>query len=371
MTADRATPGPLVLGLVAGVGFVAIAAGAAILLSLRGSPPVAAREERAPDPPAVVAPVLLESAPKSRVKREELPPEPTRPEPPRVGQLKPEPVPVESRYRVGATVEQEVVFTRKSVFVTQGVEVSQAAEYAVTSEMVVDSLRPDGGCVVTQTIRSTKLGRCDPAMQKDLKTALEKTLGTKFAITLAPDGTVAEFRGPKDAVNVQAPNDIAKASYRVWSLLDSDAWKDLAGVTFLHSPSHPGPEWESPITHDWGPLGTWAGKTTFKRNGQQIGQDRVDFAHALTHKPPESAAPGDLPFKVVRMEFRPPAATGSVLFDATKGRVTRAEESFTVRGRLVVSALGTEVTVDVEERQDFQVAVREPGERSLKGAKKK
>jgi hypothetical protein len=223
---------------------------------------------------------------------------------------------------------------------------------------------------VTQTIKSTKLGECDPTLRKDLQAALEKTHGTQFTITLGPDGAVAEFRGPKDAVNVQAPNDIAKATYRVWSLLDSDAWKDLAGVTFLHPPSHLGQEWETPITHDWGPLGTWNGKTYFKRNGQQLGQERIDFTHSLSHKPPESAAPGDLPFKVVRMEFRSPNAAGSVLFDAAKGRVTRAEESFTVRGRLVVSALGTEVTVDVEERQDFQVAVREPGERSLKGTKK-
>ncbi len=360
MTGDRASPVPLVLGLVAGAGLVAIAIGSAVLLSVRGPTPAVVLAEP-PTPPRVVEKPVKppETAPPPRAMR-------VVPDTPRVGRLEPEPVPPVSRFKVGTTVEQEVVVTRRSVFLIQGLEASQTAEYSFVSDVVVDSLRPGGGCGKKQTIRSTKLGKCDPAMRKEMLAALEKAHGTEFRFVVGEDGTVGEFKGPKDALQIQGPNDLTKAaSIRVWSLLDSDAWKEMAGLTELYLPLFPATQ-DRPLAHDWGPLGTWAGKTTYRRNGKQDGQDRVDFAHALTYSPPAGGGNADLPLRITRTEFRTPTASGSILFDAAKGRVTRAEETFQVKGRVVVSALGTEVTVDLDERQDFQMFVREPKERTLK-----
>ena len=74
-----------------------------------------------------------------------------------------------------------------------------------------------------------------------------------------------------------------------------------------------------------------------------------------------------MPLKVLRAAFHTPTATGSVLFDAAKDRVSRAEETFRVNGRVTVAALSGEAVVDLEERQDFQLTVREPADRTLKG----
>lgn len=353
MTADRANPGPLVLGLIAGAGLAAIAIGTAVLLSLRGQPPAVGAVEPLAPPRAEAAVRPTETAPRPRAKTVE-------PAPPRVGRLEPEPI--RSRFKIGTTVEQEVVVTRRSAFLIQGREASQAAEYSFVSDLVVESLRADGGCDVKQTIRSTKLGRCDAGTEKEMRAALAKVPGTELRYVVGEDGTVSEFRGAKEPLRVQGPNDLTKAaSIRVWSLLDSDAWKELAGLTTLHPPSHPGATWEGPLAHDWGPLGSWAGRTTYRRNGKQLGQDRVDFVHTLRHSPPAAGGNADLPLRINRVEFRTPTATGSVLFDAATDRVTRAEETFQVKGRVVVSALGTEVSVDLDERQDFRVTVREPG----------
>jgi hypothetical protein len=370
MTDDRTTPGPLVLCLVAGAGLVAIAVGVVVILSVRGPAPTVARTEPTPLPrPEPVKPPILkprEVTPVPHVKKTEPPPDP-----PRVGKLNPEPAPVPSRYKVGSAVEQEVTFSRRSVYRVQGIEVAQAAKYTVTSDLVVTAVHPDGGCAMKQTIRSTRLGECDPALKQEMQAALEKTHGTEFELTVGPDGQVRKFTGLKEAVNVQVPNDPGRtATFRVWSLLDSGAWAELAGMTLLKPPA--GEEsWTRPIAHDWGPLGGWVGRTTFRNNSRQHGQDRIDFTHALTHRPPVAGAGEDLPLKIVSVEFRSPNATGSILFDATTDRVTRAEETFQVRGRVTVAAVGSEAVIELEERQDFQLTNREATDRNLKGGPKK
>jgi hypothetical protein len=105
--------------------------------------------------------------------------------------------------------------------------------------------------------------------------------------------------------------------------------------------------------------------------GKQSGGDRIDFEHDLTYSSPKAGAGNDSPVRIVRAEFPSPTATGFVLYDAAKGRVSRAEEAFLVRGRVVASALGSEVAVDVEEQQRFQLSVRKPAEASLRGQPKK
>ena len=148
--------------------------------------------------------------------------------------------------------------------------------------------------------------------------------------------------------------------------------KELAAVTLLQPQSRTeGETWNRPIAHDWGPLGGWGGRTTYRVNGKQSGMDRIDFRHALTYRQPKPGAGDDLPLRVVRAEFRSPSATGSVLYDAAAGRVTRAEETFQVRGRVVVSAITSDAVVDLDERQDFQLVIREPKHRVLKGVPKR
>jgi hypothetical protein len=285
--------------------------------------------------------------------------------------LNSEPVPVVSRYKIGVALEQEVSFARRSVYRVQGIEVEQTAKYTVTSDFVVSKVIPDGGCAMTQTIRSTRLGECDPALKQEMQAALEETHGTTFALTVGPDGRVSKFAGPNDGVHVQVPNDPGRtATFRVWSLLDTGAWTELAGLTLFVPPTGDGP-WVRPIAHDWGPLGGWDGRTTFRKNGTQLGRVRIDFTHELTHRPPEAGAGQHLPLNVVRVDFRTPAATGSLLFDAMKGSVTRAEETFRVRGRVTVAAISGEAVVDLEERQDFELIVREPTERNLTGGPKR
>ena len=266
MTGPRTISVPVVFALVAGVGLVSLTVGAVFLLSIRN--PVVPPTQAEPFKP-------LPDRPKST--RPETGPETTDPRPPpqnpapvadpvRVARLESAPAPRPSRCKVGNTVEQEVIFTRKSVYHVQGIEVAQAAEYSVISDFVVESVTPDGGCKLTQTIRSTRLTQCDPALRQDMQAALEKTHGTRFAIVVGPGGEVQDFKGPKDGVHLQVPNDPGRtATFRVWS---SSCWRgSWAEITLLQPPAKPiDNAWDRPIyttgarSADW-PATSTSGRT--------------------------------------------------------------------------------------------------------------
>src|SRR5205807_1243526 len=90
--------------------------------------------------------------------------------------------------------------------------------------------------------------------------------------------------------------------------------------------------------------------------GKQAGMERINYAHEMTYQPPQAAG-RDLPFKVSKADFQPLAAGGVILFDADKGKVSVAEETFRVRGALLVTFGNTEAAVEMDETQNFRLRV--------------
>jgi hypothetical protein len=112
------------------------------------------------------------------------------------------------------------------------------------------------------------------------------------------------------------------------------------------------------MSHGWGPLGSWSGKTVYAAAGKQAGRERIVYAHQVKYQPPDGASRG-LPFQVQKADFKPLTAEGAILFDADKGKVAAAEESFRVRGSLVVSVAGTEAAIEMDETQHFLLRILE------------
>lgn len=287
------------------------------------------------------------------------------------GRLVPEPKAVPARFKVGDELVQEVAVSRRSAYRFAGLlEVSQSADYTFTSRLTVEQVGRDGSLGVRQVIEGAKLVGCDPSMREALGDALKKAAGAKFEIAVGPDGVVTGLTGPKDPVRVLAGNDPANGqTVRVWSLLDADGWKELAGLTFLRpaKPPRVGDRWARPIAHNWGPLGEWAGRTTFVATAKAGGADRIEYAHELAYRPSAAGAGRELPFQLRRADFRVLAAGGAVLYDAAKDRVSAADETFRVRGALLVSLGGTDATVEMEEAQVFRLRVAQPTTAVLSG----
>jgi hypothetical protein len=282
-------------------------------------------------------------------------------DPPAVGRLDPAQI---ARFKAGDAFDQEVVVARRSAFNVLGADLGSAAKYAFASRLTVTAVDADGRLAVSQAVRSAKLLDADPGARPGFEAALKSAVGRSFEFAVTPAGEVAEFRAPADPVRVEAgPDRLGQRAVRVWSLLDADGWKELAGLTFFRPAA--GGKWSRPAAHDWGPLGRWAGKTAFTAAGKRGAAERYDYALDLTYLPP--AAGGDGPVRVTKAAFRPVAAGGAILYDAARGRVSAAEETFRVRGTAVVAAAGGEGVVEMEEEQVFQLRVVDPVAHDLTG----
>lgn len=296
-------------------------------------------------------------------------PPPIKPEPPRIGKLVVEPA---GKYKEGDTFEQTVTVSRVSAFGVLGVVTTRGAEYTLTSKLEVTKVNADGSFVATQTVLTGKLIDATADMKEPLTDAMKKAVGAKFELTVAQNGKVTALKGLDDPVNVKLGRNAEQQTLRLWSILDADAWKELAGLTFFQ-PDHPGlgEKWHRDFTHDWGPLGSWLGRTDYltARKPEKDGQHRIDYAHAISHRPAKVA--GNLPIAIKEAAFPRVAAGGAIRYDAKTNRATAAEELFHVRGVVGVSFGGADAAVEVEEKQKFRVNASEVKPRNLVGEGKR
>jgi hypothetical protein len=260
--------------------------------------------------------------------------------------------------KAGDTFYQEVVVSRLSRYRLLGGTVSQNVSYSFLSSFKVEKVNPDGGGGVVQKVEAARFGKGDAAMQALLKGLLQQTKGATFKITLNARGVVTGFEGGKEAVRVfEGKNALGGQTFLLWSFLDKDGWKELAQVSLLRpeKPSGTAQKWAHKITHSWGPLGRWAGRVVYGYTGKKAGLDQIGYVLDMGYQPPAKGAAAGLPFTITRAAFKPQTAAGVVLYDTRKSRVVAAEERFHVKGLLAVSALGTNVDIDMDEAQYIQV----------------
>lgn len=274
-----------------------------------------------------------------------------------------------NRFVVGDEAEQVVTVTRRSAYQIDGLAVAEAARYTLASRLTVTAVTPDGGATVRQVVTAADLLAADDAVRPALADALRQTAGTRFDLTVGPTGVATTVVGLKDPLRVRQGGGPGGLSVRVGEVLDADAWRELAGLTlFAPDPAAgPGQPWSRPVGHDWGPLGGWAGRTTFTPRGAAGDFDRFEFAHALSYRPPRNGADAGLPVRLADPRFTIVAAGGVIRYDRRAGRVVAADEVFRVRGTAAVVLAGQAVRVGVEEEQGFEVRVGKPGGGELKG----
>ncbi len=292
-------------------------------------------------------------------------PEPKRavPEPPppkkKAPEAEPAPKPAPGDFQVGDTFYQEVVVGRASSYNSLAGNFQQNTRYAIVSRFEVLKKNADGSLVARQKVEGVRLANTDRALQAQLNALLQKTKGATFTVELDAKRKVVRFAGPREAIDVFAGgNPLGGQSFLLWSFLDPDAWKELAQLSFFRpqKPLKKGETWSVPMTHSWGPLGSWTGKSVFVHAGKQAALERFQYALQLAHRPPAGGG-GGLPFAVGKSEFRIQTAGGTIAYDARKGRVATFEERFHVRGQVGVAALGVTTAIAMDEVQVFQVRI--------------
>jgi hypothetical protein len=254
---------------------------------------------------------------------------------------------------------QVVDVSRVSSYQAEGIDFKQGARYILVSSFQVKKKTADGGLIVRQKVESVQLTSADAALQYQLKTLLQQMRGTTFTLTLDAHHKVTKFEGEVDALKVLGgKNLLGGDTLLLWSFLDQDGWKELAEITFFQPGRHrdKGEKWSQPLSHNWGPLGSWSGKVNYAVTGKDGDVARIDYLFDLAYKPPSKKSTG-LPIEIGKAAFQLQNSGGAILFDTGKGRVSAAEERFQVRGRVPVAALGVTTLIDMEEVQLFQVRI--------------
>jgi len=230
-----------------------------------------------------------------------------------------------------------------------GINFNDATRFAILSSFHVVEFTPQA-VVVTQKIEAVH----GPENQAAINRLLQQAKNTAFRITLTPSGEVTRFEGSPEALAINQARLPEGLAFQVQAALDPDAWKELAGLTFFQPPK--AAAWSRPLIHSWGPLGQWKGEVHYQAAPKAADLERFDYRLDLTYHAPEKGASA-LPFQIANADFQLRKGGGTILYDAARARVTRAEEQFHVHGLLTLSALSADTPTELDEVQTFRVTI--------------
>ncbi len=284
--------------------------------------------------------------------------------------------PREWQWKTGEEVFQLITVEKQSKFSVQGLPLESKSRYKILSRLSMRVSPLDHSLTIRQKIETTKLEEADE-LSKSLLTAMLKDLtGKTITIRINPDGEIASIEGIPEPMAQAVGNGLDFRGAMLSSLIDRDGWKELTRAT-LFTPQKPlieGASWEQSITHSWGDLGSWRGRTAYEYQGTTESLESIGYTHDLVYHPPAAAAQNNLPFKISNPAFKTKAAQGTLRFDAGKGRLSKMEENFQVVGQMMIQVGGQSLPMQLDETQHFQLELLEkkpaPENRKATGVRK-
>ncbi|MCH7725833.1 MAG: DUF4339 domain-containing protein [Planctomycetes bacterium] len=254
------------------------------------------------------------------------------------------------------TLFQELDVIRNPRFVVQGLPIEQQIKYRMLSQLQVSEPDADGIRRVAQVVLDTKLDKADELSRAIFQESLLALRGHQFSFKLNRLHEVFDFRGHKDNKKAKKVDVLGGQGFLVSSVMDKDGWTELAQLSFFlpRPQARIGETWRGQMAHDWGPLGSWSGSTTYKLKSRQDDIIQVDYAYEMVYSPPAKGR-RDLPFQINSARFTPVAAGGAIQYSDRQKRVTVAVERFHVQGVLETVVLGQVARIQIEEKQAIQV----------------
>ena len=137
------------------------------------------------------------------------------------------------------------------------------------------------------------------------------------------------------------------------NILDEKAFIDMSEPTFRVVPTKPvakGETWDLKSSLKLGPIGSYASDYKYTYEGKEGALDKIGISATLKYEPGTSAS-GSLPFKIENAKLESTKASGTVLFDNTKGRAEKSSMTMEVKGNLTIDIGGQKTTVDINQTQ--------------------
>jgi hypothetical protein len=258
-----------------------------------------------------------------------------------------------------ATVLYQVIdMHRRPSFGLSGISMAQDIRYQILSRLELSPRAADGSRKVNQIVEQSHLGQADEMSRGTYEKALQDLIGQRYVFTLNERGEIVEFTGFKKTTTTAPVSRPGEEGFMVVTVVDEDGWKELAQLSFLQPDRSiaSGQPWTRPMAHDWSPLGTWRGTTTYTQRGPEGTGMRYDYTHEMSFSPSERTE-GVLPFDVTGANFRALKASGSFVFDAERRQVTSVHELYHVEGTVGAGLPGGAAELQLQEIQETTIQI--------------
>jgi hypothetical protein len=190
----------------------------------------------------------------------------------------------------------------------------------------------------------------------------EKLKGVVFTVTLTPEGKIGRFEGYAEVLKrLNADSELMAKLWRV--VLSEETFRAEAerilGVWPAKAVAN-GDAWQGTSTWPLPPFGAFRVEHQFTYRGQDKQGARIDDAATLTYVPPKGEV-GGLPVKVAKGDFKSAGMKTSLVFDAARGRLVRAETKGALRGNLTLEGDGNRAELRIEVHHTGSMRVLEKG----------
>ncbi len=186
-------------------------------------------------------------------------------------------------------------------------------------------------------------------------------VGSEFTITLdTKTQKVTKIEG-RDAFVKKLSQANPQMEGLLNQILSEQALREMAEPTFAALPNRAvakGESWKKDVTLDMGPIGKYTNVYTYTFEGPEPGGKlyKIKVDTALKYTPPdEKATPAGLPFKIKSAKLESTNGTGTVLYDAEKGRVDKSNFKVELTGSLDIEIGGTTTKVDLSQTQETTI----------------
>ena len=258
-------------------------------------------------------------------------------------------VKLEMKFKEGDKFFVETVSNTKQVMEFMGTKNESDSDSTQVTSFTVKKSDKDG-VVIEQKIESIKNKNSGGLPGADK--IMDALKGATFKLTLNSKGEVTKIEGYDEFVKkLSADNELAGKMLK--SFMSEDTIKATAAENFAFLPPKPvakGDTWKRSQAIPLGPLGNLKGETNYTYKGPGKDGEEISFDQTLEYAPPK-VSDDSLPFKITKGEMKADKASGSLTFDASKGRLVRTEQSTKMKGSLTFEVAGNSTTLTLEMTQ--------------------
>jgi len=254
----------------------------------------------------------------------------------------------------------ETVSTTKQTMQTVGRDLKQDIEQTTAFAINVLEAAEGKDTVLEQKIEWVTVKVGGPMTAADDRFN-QQLAGLTFKVTITPKGEVKLEDYAGLVAKIAGTDENAKKA--VMAVLKEETLKQAIAEAFVFLPDKPvktADTWERKELKPLGPIGTLDTLRKYSYDGQETvdgkALEKITFSGTANYTPPKPGEATPFQFTVVKGEMKVDELRGSSNFDATAGRLVKAEWSMKLSGVVTIAVGGT--NIETKAVQDMTVKTR-------------